>query len=226
MGKHIEYSTEKELDEAIAKRMQDDPHGLSISDHVKVAGVFVIRMDDDETTLPGKGDPVALKKVPLEMKALMRSKADFVLVVDYHFWQTAPELTKQGYLGRAIQRIKVEKTEDGVKIGTRKWDIVENISTIKTYGLYTENLALMGETVGALPKQLQMAMSAMEKEKAKAAKSKPEPPEDDAEPPRVVARPVKKGKVVEEESEEPTRPPRRVPPDPEPGEEKEPEPED
>jgi len=225
MGKHIEYSTEKELDEAIAKRMQDDPHGLSIAEHVKVAGVFVIRMDDDETTLPGKGEPVALKKVPLEMKALMRPKADFVLVVDYHFWQTAPEYTKQGHLGRAIQRIKVEKTEDGVKIGTRKWDIVENISTIKTYGLYTESLALMGETVGTLPKSLQMAMSVMEKEKAK-AKSKPDPSEDE-EPPRVVARPVKKGKVVEDEgeSEEPVRPPRRPPPDPEP-EEKEPEPED
>lgn len=227
MGKHIEYSTEKELDQAIEKLLQDDPYGKVIAEHIKIAGCFVIRMDDDDQTLPGKGDPVALKKVPPEMQVLMRPKAHFVLVVDYHFWQTAPEEVRRGFLGQAISRIKVEKTEDGLKIGTRKFDVQTNISVIKQYGLFTENLSLMGEAVTSLSKkQLMMAQAIVER-----MRKPPEPKTEDDEndPPRVVARPIKKGKPAEDdESEEKTRPPRRIPPDPEPEPDSgaEPEPED
>ncbi len=216
MAKTIEYSTEKELDIAVEKLLKDDPHGASIAQHIKIAGCFCIRMEDDQT-FPGKGDPVTLKKVPPEMQILMRPKASFVLVVDYHFWQTASDEKKLGHLGLAISRIRVEKGENGLKVGTRKFDIQTNISVISRYGLYTDNLSLMGETVSKLNKQqLHMAQAVSQRMQASPAQ-KNSAEKNDA------------PAASEVETEEKTRPPRRPPPDPEPAPvvvEEEPEPED
>lgn len=245
MGTHIEYSTEKELDEAVQRLLSTDPLGLAISEHVKVAACFVIRMDDDSTTQPGKGDPVKIKKVPPDMKCLMRPKADFLLVVDYHFWQTAADAVKQGHMAQAISRIKVEQGEKGVKIALGKYDLVTNLVVIRHHGLFTESLALAGEIISTLPRQLSMIHAVVERERAKT-----EPPveEPEEEKPRVVARTPAKTKTVKkptppmadddggsEQAEEPVermRPARRPPPEPEPSrapaapEEEDPEPED
>lgn len=228
MSTHIEYSTEKELDDAVQELLTNDPHGLAIAEHVKLAACFVVRMDDDDTTQPGKGDPVTIKKVPPDMKCLMRPKADFLLVVDYHFWQTAADAVKRGYMGQAISRIKVERGEKGVKIGMRKYDLVTNLSVIKHHGLFTENLALAGEIISTLPKALSMIHAVLERERAKAET----PAEKPEEPPRGSTRAPAKTKVakkptppmndgegagVSEQVEEPverTRPARRIPPDP------------
>jgi len=223
--KNIEYSTEKELDTAIEKLLRDDPYGAAIAEHIKIVGCFVVRMDGDQT-LPGKGDPVTLKKVPPEMQVFMRPKAAFVLVVDYHFWLTAPEEQKRGFLGQALSRIKVEKTESGLKYGTLKYDIQTNVAVINKYGLFTEKMSLMGEAVSKLTKaQLSMAQAMVERMRTPPPEKSAEEDEDKAR-----SRPAakKKAEAEEDEPEEKVRPPRRPPPDPEPqpvvaGEEPEPE---
>jgi len=228
MGKHIEYSTEKELDEAVATLMEEDAYARSISEVIKVAGCFIVRMDDNDQTLPGKGSPVAIKKVPPEMQILMKNKPHFILVVDYHWWQTESDEIKKGHLALAVSRIKVDKTEDGIKTGTRPYDVQTNIGVVERYGLFTENLSLLGETISAMNKKLlSVCAGGIAKAKAKAKTESEESGEGEEpdDPPRVVARPIPK-KSASDEAPERTRPPRRIPPDPEPAEGDEPEPED
>jgi len=228
MGTQIEYSQEKELDEALDKLMRSDPFFLPVLDNVKVAACFCIRTDDNEATVAGKGDPVIVKKVPADMQVFMKPKATFILVVDYHFWENADERQKKGHMHRALSRIKVEKTEGGLKITMRKWDIQENLATLKAIGAYTEGHVVLVEMVRS--KQLSMMQAIVERKVTGKPEPEPEPePEPDPEEkPRVVAGPMpaKKGK----DEDEPRRPARRIPPEPAKSKaavpEEEPEPED
>lgn len=236
MGTQIEYSQEKELDEALDKLLRSDPFLLPVLDNVKVAACFCIRTDDNEATVAGKGDPVIVKKVPADMQVFMKPKATFILVVDYHFWENADERQKKGYMHRALSRIKVEKTESGLKIGMRKWDIQENLATLKAIGVYTEGQVVLVEMVRS--KQLSMMQAIVDRkvtgkpeEPKTEPTTEPEPEEPDPEEkPRVRAGPMppKKGEAKNED-DEPRRPARRIPPDPpksKPADEEEPEPED
>jgi hypothetical protein len=211
MGTQIEYSQEKELDEALDKMLRSDPYFLPVLDNVKVAACFCIRTDDNEATVAGKGEPVVVKKVPADMQVFMKPKATFILVVDYHFWENADERQKKGHMHHALSRIKVEKTEGGLKISMRKWDIQENFATFKAIGAYTDGHVMLVEMVRS--KQLSMVQSVVDRMAKPEAEPEPEPEPDPEEKPRVVAGPMPT-KKSNKDDDEPRRPARRIPPEP------------
>ena len=51
MGTQIEYSQEKELDEALDKLLHSFPCFTPLLDNVKVAACFCVRTDDNEATV-------------------------------------------------------------------------------------------------------------------------------------------------------------------------------
>jgi hypothetical protein len=230
MGTQIEYSQEKELDEALDKLLHSFPCFTPLLDNVKVAACFCVRTDDNEATVAGK-TPVVIKKVPADMQVFMKPKATFILVVDYHFWENADERQKNGHMHKALSRVKVEKTEAGLKISMRKWDIQENFTTLKDIGAYDEGHVVLVEMVRS--KQLSMMQAIVERKVTGKPEPTPEPEPEEPDPeekPRVRAGPMppKKGEAKNED-EEPRRPARRIPPDPpksKPADEEEPEPED
>lgn len=231
MATKTEYSQERELDEALDEILNKFSRFAALREHVKIGACFCIRTDDkDEGTVEGKDEPVALKKVPPDMQVFMKPKFNYVLVVDYGFWENAVPKQKMGYIHRALSRIKVDVADDKVKLSFRKWEIQDNIATLVDVGPYTENHTLYGE---AMRKQLSGAQAALDRKKQpKEEAAEPEEPEPEPEEkPRVVARPLpKKGEAPAVDEDEPRRPARKVPPEPAkksaPPEEPEPEPED
>jgi hypothetical protein len=240
MGIEIEYSQEKELDEALDNLLHSDAYFLPVLNSVKVAACFCVRTNDAEATVPGKGEPVVLKKVEPDMQVFMKPKIMYILVVDYHFWENADDRQKKGHMHRALSRIKVEKTEKGLKVTLGKWDIQENLVTLKAIGVYTEPHVMFVEMVRN--KQLSMVQSVVNRmtvapDSESDPKPDPEPETDPEEKPHIVAGPPpdppapktpKKNKKNDED--EPRRPARRIPPEPvktvEPEPESDPEPED
>jgi len=218
MAKHIEYSAEKELDDALAELLLRIPEFVAFQDVVKVLACFVIRMEDD-ASVEGKGEPVMLKKVTPEAYVFLRPKAHFILVVDHHWWIESSEKTREALMIRALSRVKVDKTETGVKIGTRPWDIVDNFITLRHCGRYNEVWNNAAEFIGK--KMLDVAAAGVASKKSKA------PVEEKEKPKAPAPKPAEAEAGGEEPVNEPRRPARRVPADaPKPPPTEEPEPED
>jgi hypothetical protein len=209
MPTRIEYSQEKELDDALAKVLADTPELANVVNHCKVAACFVMRQNDQEEQVPGKGDKIALKKVSPATQVFMRPKADFILVVDYYFWTNATEKEKKGKLIRTLTRIGIENTNNGIKLSIRPWDIQENVAAIKACGVFDE----MGSRAKEAFDRCRVTIAtteAMLANQAKAAAVKDEPK----------AESKAKGKK-DDDDEPPLRPARKPPveskrPDPEP----------
>lgn len=235
MAKSIEYSQEKSLDDELENVLSNNVKFLKLREDVKIVACFVIRSDENSQTVPGKGEPVALKKVSPEMRAFMRTKAHFVMVVDYHFWEHALESEKIGNMTRALTRIVVEKTDAGLKIGTKKWDIQDNIETIESCGLYNEPMQRLNEAIKRSKLLLSVAQSSIDRMSAGAPSPEVEPspvqasphdPIETEEPPVEGEKPPKP--LPRKTRTEQTRPPRRPPVEPDPvlQAEEPPEPED
>jgi hypothetical protein len=240
MATHIEYSAERELDEALAALLIRIPEFVAFQDIVKVLACFVIRMDDD-VSVEGKGEPVMLKKVTPEAYVFLRPKANFILVVDHHWWTESSERVRESLMIRALSRIKVDKTETGFKISTRPWDIVDNFITLRHCGRYNEiwnnaaelinrkllDVAAAGAAAAGVTSKAKSKTPPVEepkeKEQPKASVTKAAPKPS----PKLSPKPPVTSEAggSEEPAEEPRRPARRVPLD-EPAPAEEPEPED
>lgn len=208
-----EYSQEKELDDALAKALASTPQLANVTNHCKVAACFVMKQNDKEETVPGKGDKVALKKVSPLMQVFMRPKADFIVVVDYYFWTNATEREKKGRLTRALTRIGIENTDNGVKLSVRPWDIQENVAAIKACGVFDE--------MGSVAKEAFDGVRVLEMAAAAINRSRTEP--DKTQAPKADPKPKAKGKGGAADEEPPLRPARKPPADPEPEPEPQPE---
>lgn len=213
MATHIEYSQEKDLDEALAACLASNPKFIQITDHCKVVACYVIRTNDKEEEVPGKTEQVAIKKVPPAFQVFTKPKADFVLIVDHHFWENATEAAKKGRMTRALTRIGVENTDNGIKLSIRPWDIQNNITAIELSGVYDEDTSRAKEAFDRVRNTLAMTEAVLNR-MAKPREEAPEP------------KPKAKGKgKTEDEAEPKLRPARKPPADPVPKDEPEPEPE-
>jgi len=217
---HIEYSVEKELTDELALVIAETPKFIPIKDKLVIAACFIVRMDEDDTSQPGKGNRVTIKKAAPEMQVLMRPKAHFVLVVDYHWWGEASPVERRGNLRKMLSRIRLEVTDDGVKTGLNKWDIQEMYVNLEMSGVYDEDTLRLKELAQSMPMKriLDVAEHGAAKINKSVKEAAPDEPEGD-EPPRVVARPVPKKKAAE--AVESVRPARKIPADPEPEPEEE-----
>lgn len=239
--KHIEYSVEKELTEEFEKILGSVPKFIPLKDKLTFAACFLIRMDDDGQSLPGKGKVVTIKKVAPDFQVFMRPKAHFVIIVDYHWWNKCNERERTGTVVKTLTRVRLEDDENGVKVGLNGWDIEETFASLETSGVYNETTSRVKEIMDKVRnRMLDVAAGGAAKiTKAAAAAAKaeaepepePEPEPDEEEKPRVVARPLPPKpaakKKTDDEAPEPTRPPRKIPADPAPQPaDEEPEPED
>lgn len=207
MATHIEYSQEKDLDEALAECLASNPKFITITDHCKVVACYVTRANDKEEEVPGKSEPVAIKKMPPAFQVFTKPKADFVLVVDHYYWTNATEKAKRGRMTRALTRIGIENTDNGVKLSIRPWDIQNNIAAIEIAGVYDEETSRVKEAFDRVKPALDMTAAALKR----MAKSEPVP--------------KAKGKTEDDEAEPKLRPARKPPADPAPKDDPEPEPE-
>ena len=137
------YSIEKELTDFVEKLLlNSEIVGLSpLRDHkVKVAACFVIDTDDDGEAKAGKGAPVVLKKVGEVERTFVKDRAQFILVVDYHAWNSWNEKLRHAYLYEELISISVEKTEKGIKIKRVPHDVNTHVSSMALFGPYTKPL--------------------------------------------------------------------------------------
>ena len=211
----IEYSQEKELDDALDRVLHSDPNFVPLIDNLKIGACFCIRTDDKEATVAGKGEPVVLKKVPADMQTFMRPKNHFVLVVDYHFWENAMPDRKNALMFRALTRIKMEKTDAGLKVGTRPWDIQDNLAMLKKFGPYNDAHVMLAEIFR--DKMLSAARGAVERKTAKPVPDEPEAPaanKSESKTPGTVNKEKSPAENSSADDDEPRRPARRIPPDP------------
>lgn len=216
---HIEYSVERELTEEIGLILAENPRFNAIKEHLVIAACYLVRMDEDGTSQPGKGQHVVIKKVSPEMQVLMRSKANYVLVVDYHWWTEASTQERRGSIRNLLSRIRLEETENGIKTGLEKWDIQEMFSNLEISGVYNDKTAHLKEVMSKATMQMvdSAAKTAQKINRVvQAAKQDADAEAEDEKPP------ARKGKAADEA--ETRRPARKIPADPEP--ESEPEPED
>lgn len=237
---HIEYSAERELDDELQVVIDNNPSFQPLTDEVKVRAVFVIRMDDEQVSKPGK-EAVVLKKVPPEVSAFFKTPIKFIVVVDHHFWLEAQPRQKHAALDRALSRIVLEKDDAGVyKTKIRKWDLQDNVDNIERYGLTTPAQVRFLEAAKMGPLLSRMVEGDLKKRAAQAAPEadvstetpKPVPAAKPAtkaaaDKPaskaavKAAVKPTPKAAPAEEPDAEPepTRPARRPPPDPVPTEE-------
>jgi len=223
---HIEYNVEKELTEELDKIMRSSPILIPLVDKITLAACFLVRMDDNGETHPGRGKLVKIKKVAPDLQAFMRMKPHFILVVDKHWYFDCRVKERNATIFKSLTRIRVEDTDDdGVKVGLNGWDIEETFASLKASGPYNETTNLLAEVTRSWDDRALSMVAA----NIAAKKTEPEPEPEPEEKPRVVARsippePVAKKRKVEAEAPERTKPPRKIPPDPvtQPAEEPEP----
>lgn len=247
---HVEYEVDRELTDELKLILKENPRFAPIKEKLVISACFLIRMDENSEAVEGKGKNVVLKKVAPEMRIMMEDEPHFVLIVDKHWWDSSSKVACRGTVSKMLSRISVEEDDEGIKTTVQKWDIEEMFSNLEHSGVYDDKTLHMKEIFEKQnARMLETAahginkQAAATKAKTEAAKpaAAPEPDEpvpsepDEEERPRVVARPVPKksvpakSKKTEDEVDEPVRPPRRIPADPEPETDAvdgEPEPED
>ena len=222
---HVEYSVERELTEEFALILAENPRFFALKEKLVIATCFLVRMDEDGTSQPGKGKRVTIKKVPPEMQVLIKTTPNFVLVVDFHWWGEASPQERRGTITKVLSRIRFEESEDGIKTGLQKWDVEEMFSNLEHSGVYDEVTLRLKEIMSTATSRL-VDVAAHGLKTAAADAAVEEQPEDE-ERPRVVARAVPPKPAAKKKEAEPTRPPRKIPVDaPEPDPEPEPESED
>lgn len=215
-GKHIEYTVEDDLNDALADCLSSSPKFSLLRDNLKIVGCYVVRMDENEQTVPGKGEPIMLKKVPADMQVFMKPKAHFIVVVDYHFWNHTPAHERTSLLMRALMRITVEKVDDGLKIGTRKYDVQDFVANVQANGAYTEPLRELREALTRRAIDMVQSSPAVQAE-TQAEEPVEEPAQPPAPPRRKTAAPKVQTKTPEPvEDSVPPRRARRPAPAPEP----------
>lgn len=218
MPVQTEYSQETELDSALAKTLADTPGLQNVNDHAKVGACFMIRTNENEENVPSKGEKVALKKITPLMKAFFKPKFDFIVVVDYYFWTNATESEKQGKFIRALSRIGIDNTENGVKLSIRPWDIQENILAIRACGVFDDMGSRAKEAYDRTRAQRETTEAMLENRQKQQEEQKETPLK--AEPPKDEPKSKAKGRKNGGDDEPPLRPARRPAPEP-----REPEPE-
>ena len=225
---HVEYSVEKRLTEEVDKIIRSSPKLLPLVDNITLAACFVSKVDDEGETYSRKGAVIKLKKVAPDFQAFMRVEAHFILVIDQHWWDKCHQKERNGSVLKYLTRIRIENTDDGVRTGLSGWDIEETFASLEASGPYNEtNSRLASVTMTWKDRTLAMVASNI----GKSAKETPANEEEEPEKPRVVARSIPKPVAknsAKVEAPEPTRPPRKIPPDSAPKSkvEADPEPED
>ena len=81
---------------------------------------------------PTSGEPVVVRKVSAADKVFM--EGHFKVFIDRCRWDQANDVQQRAMLHRALMRVNVQSSDKGIKIGTRKPDVVTFQATIVRFG--------------------------------------------------------------------------------------------
>jgi hypothetical protein len=151
-----EYTIDKEISNAVVDMLGDGLYTefAPLRDNeVKIETCAMVRVNKDGEDMPAKDDPVTLKKVPQVEKLFV--DVDYILIVDNSAWKTAnSEKAQKAIIHRGLMKILVEPNDGGVKLATRKPDIVEFTETAMRFGAYTDKLLTFQEATALASKRV------------------------------------------------------------------------
>jgi len=145
---NTDYDLDKDLERELADMIADESMNefAPLRDlAVTVLSCVKVRMDKDGNTEPCKGDPVAVKKVDPVSRMFMPKKPHFLVVVDFGAWSDADERQRKILAHRALIRIAAEKTDEGMKLGMKKPEVLEHTATVARFGAFSDSLLNMRE---------------------------------------------------------------------------------
>ena len=90
------------------------------------------------------GNPCDLKKVPEVFMSLSPTVPDYVLVVDRFWWDNHSEDQCRALLHSTFMRLTLQESRTGIKVVTRRPDLVTFIRTVERYGAWMEPLNAVG----------------------------------------------------------------------------------
>lgn len=137
----IEYALDDALTQAVASLTQDETY--SEFGELREQGItFMVsamtKTSKEEEIVPTSGEPVVVRRVSPSDAVFM--DGHFKVYIDRCRWDGANEMQQKAMLHRALMRVKIEDTDKGVKIGTRKPDVVTFQATIVRFGAWEEQL--------------------------------------------------------------------------------------
>ena len=98
-----------------------------------------VKLDSNGDSKPYKGAPCKLKKVSDAERAFMHDNAQYVLIMDYGFWNGANERQRVAHIFDALQDIEIEDGKSGPKLKKRASDVIINhMATIRRFGAFDE----------------------------------------------------------------------------------------
>lgn len=138
-----DFDFDKDLERELAAMIADE----SLSEFgplrdlaLTINPIVRVRMDKDGNTEKCSGDPVTVKKVGPAERMFMPKKPHFIVIVDYGTWTEADERQRKIIMHRGLMRIAAEKTDEGMKIGMRKPDVLEFTTTVARFGAFNDPL--------------------------------------------------------------------------------------
>lgn len=151
-----EYVKDEELENAATDMLGrlDYTEFNPIREHeVKIEYCMKIRQNKDGENEPCKGDPTTLKKVG-QVERLF-CDADYILIVDNSAWQSCNSTVQQeAIIHRGLMKINIDTSEKGIKVTTRKPDIVEFTATVMRFGAYNDPLLNFREAFSLAAKRV------------------------------------------------------------------------
>lgn len=180
-------STEYEKNAGLQKELDALLEDVSLSEfadirehEVTVVCCTKTKLGEGDEPMQTTGDAVAVKKVSDLHRTFI--DAHYIVVVDGYVFDHTDEDKMKALLHSALMRIKVEVTESGIKLGTRKPDIQVFQATINRFGAYDEGLLNLKDCFARGGKRFASMITGDQ-----APGQEPEQPESAEDPPRVHA---------------------------------------
>ena len=143
----IEYTIEANVQDAVDAVLQNPTfREFDALDGLRVVAVQKSKTNKDGDFVQSQKEPISIKKIPDVFQPLIK-EADILMVVDYYCWEHVLEGPKRdAAIHRALMSLDVESVDGALKIGTRKPDIQEFMTTIARFGAYSEPLCIVKQS--------------------------------------------------------------------------------
>ncbi len=164
----IEYAGDDEMAQAITDMIGDETYSEFDpirQQETKILVAAMVKTDKDGVQEPTKGEPVIIRKVSAADKPFI--DGHYKVYIDKTRWDEANELQQKAMLHRGLMRINIESKESGIKLGTRKPDVLTFQATIVRFGAWEEELIQLRNNLQAAQSKAKTTAA----EPAKARKS-------------------------------------------------------
>jgi len=162
----VEYAANDDMTNAVADLIGDENYEEFApirEQELLFLVAAMVKTDKDDVMQATSGDPVIVRRVgPADAVFL---QGHFKVYICQLRWDEANSIQRQAMLHRALMKVNVEKTENGIKIGTRKPDVVTFQQTIVRFGAWEEELILLRNNLQAAKKKQGEAAAEVAKSK-------------------------------------------------------------